>query len=287
MKKILSFLGASFVLLALTINAFAVEISKELSKEDIASLEQLKAELTKAADSYNADYKFLINKFNSKTYMEVLTEAKPLIGSVKTQVVYEGKTYDKRAFLHAAIHNLTTRTKSGYSGKDREEFSMAQKLEVMETVYSAFFHYHFYQMDRKGIYDFALNIVENSNINKRTFKEALIRTQNDSPFSTAGSRQEGARYQEKREKTKKGLIAAMKTLPIISYGEQERDRATDAIYTVVKKLIYVDNVGADTKEYTEVIEEGSKALYNIHSINAIEKYDEIQKLKNSKLFKVL
>ena len=300
MKKILTGIVLSTFLLGSAANIFAAGISEGFSKEEIASFEKLKAEL-ETANSYSSDYKVLISKLDKKTYMEVLTETKPLIGSVKTEVVYEGKSYNKTAFLHAAIHNFATRTKSGYIkdgvlvwNKNQEEsFTDFQKAEVMPYVYQIITQYSFNPADRIVLRNFALE-VEKIHPHTDVDKATLAEIANTLHVGNADTRQKEAIAVENRIKRVNAIAFAMEALPVLSITPAEKDQAAEIIYDRIRGFARADRIGvvgnpltsdvrSGVKIFTKAIESGMKALLQLNTKVSLEKYKKMQKVVDKKI----
>ena len=198
---------------------------------------------------YYNDYQAVIKIFNKKTYLEVLTEAKSFIGEKGNIVSYQGKKYNKVAIYHAALHNLATRTLSGYTqnstfvfgSESNKEFNIKEKVAVMDFIYRVISNDGFYPKDQEALYKMAKEVVREG---KEYFKST--KEHNDEAHDA------------------KGVVAAISVLTALSNTSAKKQESAQVIYALSKSIMRKD-LGAMG------ILSGSEALLTLNTEDSLNK----------------
>ncbi|MBR4508321.1 MAG: hypothetical protein IKP23_02460, partial [Elusimicrobiaceae bacterium] len=198
---------------------------------------------------YYNDYQAVIKIFNKKTYLEVLTEAKSFIGEKGNIVSYQGKKYNKVAIYHAALHNLATRTLSGYTqnstfvfgSESNKEFNIKEKVAVMDFIYRVISNDGFYPKDQEALYKMAKEVVREG---KEYFKST--KEHNDEAHDA------------------KGVVAAISVLTALSNTSAKKQESAQVIYALSKSVMRKD-LGAMG------ILSGSEALLALNTEDSLNK----------------
>ena len=226
----------------------------------------------KELTSYNAQYTILTRKFDlyKLTYLEIGSKMDfALENNQDGKTKYDDKEYSTEAFLHAAVHNLVTRKTSGYIkhspwifGSDSiEEFSIEQKISVMDVIYSTVASYGYYPDDRRYIWAFAYNIVKNG---KKYFDNDIYKADIVPGAANADDRIKRDNGKADRNRQANYVSQAMAILPILSETEPEKEQAAQAIYQLVK------DVASD--DYASVaILTGARALIALDTEDSLSK----------------
>ncbi len=171
---------------------------------------------------YNNDYKALIKVFEGKTYNDVLTDANSFLGKKEEIVKYNGKEYNKVALFHAALHNLATRTKTGYlyngtwifkTGQEAE-FGVKEKVAVMDFMYKVISNDGYYPKDEEVLYKIAKEVVSNG---KPYFKST----------------------EQHKDETHdaKGVVSAISLLTALSNTSARKQESAQVIYDLSKNIM--------------------------------------------------
>ena len=198
---------------------------------------------------YYNDYQAVIKIFNKKTYLEVLTEAKSFIGEKGNIVSYQGKKYNKVAIYHAALHNLATRTLSGYTqnstfvfgSESNKEFNIKEKVAVMDFIYRVISNDGFYPKDQEALYKMAKEVLREG---KEYFKST--KEHNDEAHDA------------------KGVVAAISVLTALSNTSAKKQESAQVIYALSKSVMRKD-LGAMG------ILSGSEALLTLNTEDSLNK----------------
>ena len=163
------------------------EFKNSLSSESNINLKSAWKEYVKKLVEYDDDYHLLIKIFANRK----LNEVKEVIdmantrlnyfeaGKGENQITYEELPYSAEAALHAGIHNIVTRGKTGetekgfwvWSQEHEQEFSLEKQLDYTERIYNIISAYGYHPEDRQNIWKFLYNIVKNG---KKYFDNGYI-----------------------------------------------------------------------------------------------------------------
>lgn len=198
---------------------------------------------------YHNDYRALIKVFDKKTYLEVLSEAKSFIGEKGNIITYQGKKYNKVALYHAALHNLATRTKTGYlyngtwvfKTGQATDFEVKEKVAVMDFIYRVISNDGFYPKDEEALYKMAQDVVVNG---KGYFKPT--KQYNDESYDA------------------KGVVSAISVLTALSNTSAKKQQSAQVIYNLSKSVMRKD-LGAIG------IIGGSEALLTLNTDDSLNK----------------
>lgn len=202
----------------------------------------------KELTAYNTEYITLARKFDlyRLTYLEIASKMTfALRNNQNGKTKYDDKEYSTEAFLHAAVHNLVTRKTSGYIQKSpwvfgsdsNEEFSIEQKISVMDVIYTTVAKYGYYPDDRRYIWDFAYDIVKNG---KKYFDNDTYKADILPGLANADDRIKRDHGKSDRNRQANFVSQAMAILPILSETETEKEQAAQAIYELMKDTMSDD-----------------------------------------------
>lgn len=204
----------------------------------------------KTFQEYNNDYLSLIKIFDKKTYQEVHSDSNYFLNKKEDKVKYDGKTYNKVALLHAALHNLITRKTNGYTGKGAfvfsqekaEDFSLDEKVSVMGVIYSIVVKNGYYPKDEQSLYNFSYQIVLNG---KKYFDNDIYKA--DLPnfimppaFVNAEDRQKRDHGKDDRKKQAISAGKAIYLLTALAKTSAQKQQSAQAIYDLARKTMRGD-----------------------------------------------
>ena len=232
---------------------------------------------------YYEDYTILIRKFpqEDRSYMDIVSDIPWILRNRKTgeKFGYEGRDYDVEAYLHACVHNLVTRTTTGYtqrgpwvwSKEEPEAFSLEDKIDSMSAIYEVVSRYGYYPEDREFIWLFAYDIVKNG---KKYFDNDTYKADILPGLSNADDRQKRDHGKDDRNKQANAVSIAMAILPLVSddnSGDKfsnKKSLSISAIYNIMTGVLGI----ISTYDYASVaILTGARALIAFDSSDSLSK----------------
>ncbi len=202
----------------------AMEQYAKANKIDINNIDIAASYRTyvKSITKYDSDYHALVKIFAKKTYFDVLNDANYYLGKKEDFINYDGKKYSKVALFHAAIHNLATRTKTGYlnGGKlsltpnQESDFDIKEKVAVMDFIYKVISNDGYYPKDEEALYKMASDVVSNGK-----------------PYFTSTKQHKDEIHNAK------GVVAAISILTVLSNTSARKQESAQTIYNLSKSVM--------------------------------------------------
>ena len=262
--EIAQMLGANFEQFKTTLEEYSKETGEEINILDSWR------EYVKDLNNYYKDYHSLVQLFEKLDFTSVMDiDLQTLRNESITTIEFKNKTYDKKAFLHASIHNIITRKKNGFysngmwvwSKEEEEDFTLEQKIRFTKHIYYTIAQYGCYPADYQPLWSFVVGIVEQG---KKYFNNDLYFADIFPHTASQEAIQERDSGKDQRYYNALNIVYAMSILPMVSYFESEKEKSSEVVYQLIKNT--------KEKDYASLaLFTGSKVLIALNTKSSLDK----------------